>query len=567
MVTVHVPDPLTAIAERTRDDFGAFAYDGFGIMLSSGQLEVYEAMGGVGPRKTGDPKILWLSGAQRGGKTVDLALLHARANLFKEGVDNSEERFWRNYQYATLAVGPTNELAAKLWLAGDELSKGASDAQFDRRARRARGGAFLPLFKAGATKAGPIWRFKNGGGVDFRSTEGWAFRLEGGAWWLISWDEWASQPDRQIHFVLTDVLMGRSRDHDAKIIPAAWPKPETERHLIAVIRKIEAGRDRDSKVVYLSALDAHWSNRPALEAERRRKDEASWKRTVLGQPAGGSSIEFPVEVVENMWIDDLPFPALYEPGPWHYLTTWDLGLAHDNSVGITWRIPAVGVTPETKARIVNLTEMKGSEGLTLDALAFSIAREQALYRSQTGVDASSFGGVAAFRQLRELSPRPWSFVLRSNDRVWGNMRLAAITNGLDMLTWGRPDGSEAGESGSDEPEAAGLPWGLIESPRIPLLADQLANFDRDAKHITDDAVFAFLIGLWYIRRYWVVLTARRAGPVAFDVRAVPPRRRLAIALRRAKEAQGGSQEQGQEVDQRRHRQAWRVAPAARRRRR
>jgi hypothetical protein len=335
-----------------------------------------------------------------------------------------------------------------------------------------------------------------------------------------------SQPDREIEFVLTDVLMGRSRDHDAKIIPAAWPKEATERHLIDAIRKIDSGQDTDSQVIYISSEAAYFTNRPALEAERRRKTDAQWKRTVLGQPAGGASVEFKPDLVDNMLVRDLPPVDLPEEG-YRYFSSWDLGLAHDATVGITWRIPLVGVTPDSKARIVNTTEVKASDGSTLDHISFAVAREQHTYASQTALDASGLGGIAAARQLRDLRPPPLSFVARSNDRIWGNMRLAAITNGLDMLSWGRPGEDEERtlvESGMEVPE-----WGMVESPHIQKLLDQLANFDRDAKNVADDWVWAFLIGLWYIRRYFAL---GDPGHVvrAFDPRVRSPRR--AVPLKR-----------------------------------
>lgn len=524
---IYVPNKIRLLAEGVADDFGKFAYDGFGVMLSTEQEEAIRLLGMPGPRKTlREKKINYVSGGQRGGKTVLLALAHARACLYKQGVDNTDAKFWRNYLYRTLAGAPTTELTLKLWTVMDELSKGASDAQWDKQHRSSRGGAFIHLLRAGKSGEWPTVFYENGAMTDFRSTEGWAYRLEGSQWWFLTWDEWASQPDREIEFVLTDVLMGRSRDHDAKIVPAAWPKEQTERHLISAIRKIEAGEDVDSQVIYISSENAYFTNFDALAAERRRKSDAQWKRTVLGRPAGGASVEFKPDLVSNAVRDDLPPASLPEEG-YRYLSAWDIGLAHDATVGITFRIPLVGVTPDSKARIVNTTEIKASDGLTLDHIAFAIAREQHVYNSQTAVDASGLGGVAAFRQLRELRPSPLSFVARSNDRLWGNMRLASITNALDMLSWGRPDETlerSLVAEGKDVPA-----WGMLEMPRIQKLLDQLANFDRDAKGIADDWVFSLLIGLWYIRRFYAL------GDPGHVVRVFDPRvrsTRRAVPLRR-----------------------------------
>jgi hypothetical protein len=521
-VTAYVPNAVRNLAEACVTDFGRLAYDGFGVMLSDEQLEARWRLGRPGPRRHDERKVNFLSGGQRGGKTVDLALFHAESCLYKIGVDNTSRAFWNNYLFKTLAGAPTNDLSLKLWTVFDEMSKGASDAQFDRRSRVARGGAFLHLFKAGKINVGqaswPVVRFSNGARVDFRSTEGYAYRLEGDQWWFVSWDEWASQPDREIEFVLTDVLMGRSRDHDAKIVPAAWPKAATERHLIGYIRKIEKGEDRDSQVIYLSAEKAYFTNRRALAVEKRRKSESSWKRTVLGEPAGGASLEFTQDMIENMVRDDLTYPASRETG-YLYFSSWDLGLAHDSTVGLSFRIPIIEgrgvVDPAHKARICNAQELHGGEHLTLDMVAASISAEQLAYRSQTAVDATGLGGTAAFRQLAELDPPPLAFKSRSNDRIYGNMRLAAITNGLDLLTWGKPPDDGTGDPGTAQ-------WGLVEAPRIAELVDQLANFDRDAKDVPDDWVWSLLIGLWYIRRYWVVGSPDAYRVRDFDIRRVEP---------------------------------------------
>jgi hypothetical protein len=96
------------------------------------------------------------------------------------------------------------------------------------------------------------------------------------------------------------------------------------------------------------------------------------------------------------------------------------------------------------------------------------------------------------------------------------MRLAAITNALDVLAWGRPPDPEPGVPPLD------VPWGLIESPFLVELSDQLANFDRDAKDVPDDIAWAFMIGCWYIRRFFAVGNATWDGPVDFDVRSAHP---------------------------------------------
>lgn len=537
-VTVYAPNETRRLQERLAppERFGAFAYDGFGVYLDDQQLDTLLAHGDPGPRLLNEKKDTYISGGQRSGKTVLLALGHAKANLYKTGVDNTDERFWKNYLYKTLALAPSTDLTLRLWQVMDELSKGASDAQYDKRARGARGAPFASYMKAGKAGPWPVVTYSNGARTDFRSTEGWATRLEGDQWWWITWDEWMSQPDREIEFVHRDVLYGRARDHDAKIVLAAWPKQATERHLLTVVRSVESGYNQDAQIRYLDASKAYFSNAEALKVERRKKDAATWSRTVQGVPAGGSSVEFKRNVIENMVRDDLPESELREPG-FLYLSSWDIGLSHDSTVGLSWRIPIVAgrgiVTPAHKARYVHTTELRPSETLTLDTLAFNIRLEQQVYGSLTAVDASGLGGVAAFRQLRDMTPPPLSFVSRSNDRLHGNMRLAAITNALDMLSWGRPN---------DDDEANRVAWGLIEGPRIVRLLDQLANFDREAKDVPDDWVWAFLIGLWYIRRFWVVGNPNAHSTVALPFRreprtfatalAAPPVKRTIIPMRR-----------------------------------
>lgn len=535
-IEVRSRDKKAELVEACARDFGRLAYDGFGVMLSDQQLEFQQEFGHFGPRSsTMDPKFWWLSGGQRAGKTVVVALIHADACLYKRGLDNTDRLYWRNYAYGTLAIAPIEQLAVRLYYIMDELAKGSNNAQWDARARRARGGAFLSKMTAGKSGVWPIVRFSNGAFVDFRSSEGRAYRLEGGQWWGASWDEWASQPTHEIEDIVTDVLPGRLRDHDAKLLAMAWPKPETEHHLIKRIRAIEAGKDTDSRVFYLAADVAHFTNQDALKVERRMKDEAKWKRTVLGQPAGGAAIEFKMWMLDNAKVE-APFPELPLEG-YRYFNSWDLGMSSDATVGGTWRIPIVGgrptVSPTHKARLVNFQFQKGNTSITIDTLSYMVGALQALYRTQSAIDATAMGGVASARQMRDLNPAPYEFKSRSNDRVWGNMRLAAITNGLDMMTWGRPDQKEiaehAGEPGWEPPEYSGA-WGLLELPDVPELVelfDQLLSFDREAKHIADDAVWMLLIGCWYIRRFWVVGNPTDHMPIPFAT-AGPARRRSRV---------------------------------------
>lgn len=514
---VRTPNKLNQLAIACADDWPRLMFDGFGIMVSDEQEDARRRIGPAGPRQKGELKFNWLSGGQRAGKTLFAAGMHLDACLYKRGVDNTSRRFWNNYQYATLAIAPTDALTLRLWLIGDEISKGANDAQYERKLRRARGGAFVGKWKAGRdSKGNGQWSFSNGSRVDFRSSEGYAVRLEGGQWWWITWDEWASQPDREIHKVRSDILFGRARDHDAKIMPMAWPKPETEHHLIGVIRDIEAGRDRDSQVVYLDAQRAYFTNAGALAVELRNKTKAEIDRTIHGLPAGGASIEFKQDVIDNLVDKELPRQELPDFEKFAYFDAWDLGMGHDPTVGHTFRIPIVGgkkiVTPQWKARVVNRVELPGTDTRDLDDITMAIRANRALYRSETAVDATGMGGLMAVRQLRDLNPRPNEFKSRSNDRIWGNMRLAAITNGIDCLTWGRPENDEL---------AATVPWGLLEMPYLIQTIDQLTSFDRDAKdkdNIPDDEVWSMLIGLWYIRRWWAVGTPGIHQPRAFDVR-------------------------------------------------
>jgi hypothetical protein len=534
-------ETLGDMLSRCRDDFPAFCYDGWGVMLSDGQLEADAEMGPLGPRPNGRaPKIHFISGGQRGGKTVYLGLKHADANVYKRGVDNTDPRFWRNYLYKTLAIAPSVELVLKLYVVMDELSKGASDAQWDRRARRSRGGRLIGMMRAGKQDKWPTVFYRLPGmdetaQTDFRTSEGRATRLEGGQWWGVTWDEWATQPPHEIGYVLTEVLLGRSRDHDAKIWPAAWPKAESEHHLIAVEREIETGTgDVPKAITYLSSESAYFTNRQALETERLMKDEVTYKRTVLGRPGGGSAIEFKPDVVANMvrrrdpetGNPGLRHPALPDSdlpdGSWRYFCSWDIGLAHDETVGIAWAIPRVGVTPESKARIKEVRILPSGETQTLDRIVHEMRTMQLTFggRADVALDASGLGGVAAARQLGSvLRPPPIEFKSTGNHRIYGNMRLAAITNALEMLSWHR------------DPARPDKPWGLVEAPDVKELTDQMAYFDRDAKNQPDDRVWAFIIGCWYIRRYWVVGDALHRQ-AAFDSRIIRPDRVAPFIARR-----------------------------------
>jgi len=520
-LTRKAPSKVAKLIEACRDDFPRLCFDGFGIMLSDEQVEAHQEIGKPGPRGKGEFKVNWLSGGTRSGKTVFGCLTHFDCALYKRGVDVTDATFWRNYAYGTLHIAPTDELALRMWAIADSIQKASNDAQYDRRARQSRGGLLLDKFSVGKQGRWGIIRYVTGSTTDFRSSEGKATRLEGGQWWWTTWDEWASQPDTEIEFVLNKVLLSRARDHDAKIMPMAWPKPETEHHLIEVIRNIEEGTDLDSRVVYLSAANAYFTNREALKVEERRAktDKATWMRTVEGKPAGGGAVEFKPHMLDNMWNRSLALRRPPESG-YAYLSTFDIGLAHDATVGHTFRIPIVNgrrvVSPEHKARVVNVVHLQGGDDLTPDKITFEIAREASYYHSQVAIDATSMGGMMAFRQVRDLSPTPKAFSSRANDRIYGNMRLAAITNGLDCLEWGRP------EPGTDPDRL--LSWGLVESPYIVRLNDQMLWFDREEQNRPDDWVWSFLIGMWYIRRWWAIGTpgkrsAAPSAPIPFDVRS------------------------------------------------
>jgi hypothetical protein len=51
--------------------------------------------------------------------------------------------------------------------------------------------------------------------------------------------------------------------------------------------------------------------------------------------------------------------------------------------------------------------------------------------------------------------------------------------------------------------------------------DQLASFDPEGKDIPDDWVWAFLIGLWYIRRNYAVGEPGAYQAIPFDIRRQP----------------------------------------------
>jgi hypothetical protein len=546
-LTVYAPNQLRDLAEACADDWPRLMFDGFGIMVSEEQEDAYRRLGKPGPREHDEFKFNWLSGGQRAGKTVFAFGCHADAALYKRGVDNTSRFYWRNYQYATLAIAPTDALTLRLWQIGDEVSKGAHDAQYDSKARRSRGGAFIDRLACGRDpKGNGLWTWRNGSRTEFRSSEGGAYRLEGGQWWFITWDEWASQPDREIHKIRVDVLMGRARDHDAKIMPMAWPKPETEHHLIEVIRAIEKGTDQESQVIYLAADKAFFTNKKAIAAEYRVKSKAEIRRTIKGEPAGGASKEYKQFVIDRMVNRELPLFEEPDFENFAYFQSWDLGLNNDATVGFTWRIPIIGgrrvVTPEFKARVVKRTQLPGSETRTPDEIYDAIRADKALYRAETAMDATGMGGLMAVRQLRDMRPRPHEFKSRSNDRVYGNMRLAAITNGLECASWGIPE-REGGETDDEYVERiATLPWGIIEMPAYQDTIDQLGWFDRDDDKPADDEVWALQIGLWFIRRWWVLGDpGSMHHAVPFDLRrkrdpdAVPlTRRRRSVDMRPAR---------------------------------
>jgi hypothetical protein len=319
---------------------------------------------------------------------------HVDAALYKRGLDNTDRLYWNNYQYGTLAIAPTDALTLRLWQIGDEVSKGAHDAQYDTKARRSRGGAFIGRFAAGKdSKGNGIWRFSNGARTEFRSSEGGAYRLEGGQWWWITWDEWASQPDREIHKIRNDVLLGRARDHDAKIMPMAWPKPKTEHHLIASSATSNRGAT-DSQVVYLDATKALGPTRtrsrsssatkspprscgrsravpPAARrsSSSRRSSTTSSTRTCRGRSSRGG------------------LRLLLELGPRHrQRRDGRLHVPHPDRRRQAARQPAVQ-GPDRQP-----DELPGSDTRDLDDITMARPRRAALYRSQAPSTRPAWAG-------------------------------------------------------------------------------------------------------------------------------------------------------------------------------
>jgi hypothetical protein len=450
---------------------------------------------------------------------------HVDAALYKRGLDNTDRLYWNNYQYGTLAIAPTDALTLRLWQIGDEVSKGSHDAQYDTKALRSRGGAFIGRFAAGKdSKGNGIWRFSNGARTEFRSSEGGAYRLEGGQWWWITWDEWASQPDYEIYTIRNDVLLGRARDHDAKIMPMAWPKPKTEHHLISVIRDVESGRDQNSKIVYLDATNAPWTNQDALAVEVATKSPQEILRTIKGRPAGGASIEFKQEAVDNLVNKNLPRQELPISEGYAYFSSWDLGIGNDATAGFTFRIPIVGskrlVSPQFKARMVNRTVLPGSDTRDLDDITMAYRAEQALYHSQGRRRRDRHG--RAHGRPPDARPQPAAArVQEPQQRPDPRQHAARRDHQRDRLRHvGPARGPRARQGGPVGPDRDAL-LDRVDRPA--------RSFDRDAKEATDDEAWAFMIGCWYIRRYWAVGTPGVHTARSFDVR--PRESSVAVANR------------------------------------
>jgi hypothetical protein len=399
-----------------------------------------------GPRGRGEFEVQLAVGRPARRQDRDRRRDARRRGLYKRGVDNTDRctgRTTSTGRWRSPRRRPDPAAVADRRRGQQGLPRRAvrHEGAGDRAAARS-SAASPPARIPRATGSG---RFSNGARTDFRSSEGGAYRLEGGQWWWITWDEWASQPDREIHTIKSDVLLGRARDHDAKIMPMAWPKPETEHHLIASsatsrrARPEQQGRlpRRDNARGRTRTRSRSSSRRRARprssgrsRAARRRRRRSSSSRDGRRQPrqqepaAAGAP-------------DRGGLRLLLELGP-RPRQRRDGRLRRSGSRSSA----ASGSSAPVQGPDRQPDGLPGSDTRDLDDITMAISAQQALYHSHGAVDATGMGGLMAVRQLRDLQPAALEFKSRSNDRIHGNMRLAAITNALDCVSWGRPEDPE-----------------------------------------------------------------------------------------------------------------------------
>jgi hypothetical protein len=410
-----IPDEVKSWVIRGRTDLGVFAEKGLGIILHPKQIEAADAIIG------GTSAYNILTWANRAGKTTLLMVLHMWALFYRWGIPvpetDAEEDKWGKEEYRTLHCAPLNELAGRAWLALGDIINGTSKAQRDPLTGKRRPAPLAQMFattrersETGADRL--LLRCLNGAVTDFRSTEGKAARIEGGAWRLLTWDEWPSTENADdIRYVLYNRLTARASDYDAPIVLTGTITPETEHIAKEFLALAEDPAVEDWWGNQAARFLNPSSSEKSLDRALRNLDPEDYKRSVMGVAGGVKGRVFPSWLIDPAFVSDLPIwqaPDKSEESDgvpkWMYLHLWDLAIAAADNVGMVLRIPAGWkFSHENPIVGVSMKIVPGSRTLIDDEIEFAIEETWGPYGGDIYLDTSDAHGKNIYRSLRRRS--------------------------------------------------------------------------------------------------------------------------------------------------------------------
>lgn len=407
---------------KGRTNIALWAERGLGIVLHAAQIEFAEAV------LKGEAGYYLLTWANRAGKTTVLIVLHMHRLYYKLGIapptTATEQRQWENEEYRTLHCAPLGELAGRAWLAIGDIINGTSKCQRDPVTNKRRPAPLAQMFAATKERTESnadrmFLRCLTGAVTDFRSTEGKAARIEGGAWRLITWDEWpATETPDDIRYVLNVRLTARAADYDAAIVLTGTITAETEHIAKEFIAMAQDPQNEDWWGNTASRDMNPGTSVKALGRALRNLDQEDYDRSVLGIPGGVKGRMFPSWLIEPVFDPKLPTWQAPDKSTengvekFTYLHVWDLAIAAADNVGMVIRVPFdYRFSVENPLVGVSLKVIPGSRTLVDAEIEYAIEETFLPYGGTIYVDTTDAHGMNIQRSLRQkgLPIHPFDF--------------------------------------------------------------------------------------------------------------------------------------------------------------
>lgn len=403
-----------------RTDIALWAYRGLGIKLHPKQVEAAEAV------LRGEAAYFLLTWANRAGKSLLLCVIHMHRLFYKLGIapprNEHERKLWEAQAYRTLHCSPLNELAGRAWEAIGEIIKGTSPAQRDENNKR-RPAPLAQMFATTKERSETgadhiLLRCLTGATMDFRSTEGRAARLEGGDWYLITWDEWPSceNPD-DVRFILDNRLTARAADHEAPIVLTGTITEMTEHIAKEFIGYCTDPENEDWWGNTAERAVNPNSSQKSMDRAARALGQEDYDRSVRGIPGGVKGRMFPSWLIEPAFDPKLPESQVPDKDPkWTYLHVWDLAIASADNVGMVIRVPSDWKFSVANPLVgVRLVVIPGSHTLIDDEITFEIESTFLPYQGVIYVDTTDAHGINVYRMLRRKGLPAKEFDFKARD--------------------------------------------------------------------------------------------------------------------------------------------------------